>query len=154
MGDDLGALGAMGSRCLVNILLDRSRFQEVIGGRFSRLIVGDVEIAWIGAPGFGPDRLRRMVPGSAAARMDAADMVRLGLYGVLASGRGLAMDLPMSSRRRAGATMRRFGKQRGRDEKQDCKRQKGRKCSVQPHHVLRGAERQSNSYLRESSRKV
>jgi hypothetical protein len=48
-----------------------------------------------------------------------------------------------------GTVVRRFSEQRGRDEKQDCKRQEGRKWSVQPHHVLRGAERQSNSYLRD-----
>jgi hypothetical protein len=63
---------------------------------------------------------------------------------------GLPVGLPSGDRRLAHAVMRRFSEERGRYQKQDCKRQEGRRWSVQPHHVLRGAERQSNSYLRES----
>src|SRR6185437_1686267 len=92
----------------------------------------------------GVDRLGRMM---GAGGMDAADA---GLRAVPPLRRGLAMDLPMGGGLRVGTVVRGFSEQRGRDKKQDCKRQEGRKWSVQPHHVLRGAERQSNSYLRES----
>jgi hypothetical protein len=139
-----GALGVMRFRGLVSVLPGGCRLEEVIRGGGSRLLIGDAEIAGIGAASFGPDGLYRMVP--CAAR---ANMTDVRLCAALARRCRLAMDLPMNGSRLAGTVVRRFGKQRGRDEKQDCKRQEGRKCSVQPHHVLRGAERQSNSYLRE-----
>lgn len=70
--------------------------------------------------------------------------------GAMVFGDGLLMSLLMDGDRLVGTAVRRFCEERGRYQKQGCKRQQGREWSIQTHSVLRGAERQSNSYLRES----
>ena len=95
-----------------------------------------------------------MASSFAGVRSDISDRLRCGPSGfgggTPGSWRCLSVSLPRGDDRLAGVAMRWFGEERSRDQRQDCKRQEGRKWSVQPHHVLRGAERQSNSYLRES----